>query len=209
MNNFRHIHGKPSAADHDLALFLSRWIRAPLRIGALAPSSPHLGREMARAINARAARLVVELGGGTGRITRALLDAGVAPERLIVIETDDKLASLLRQRFPEVRIVQGDARELMALLAPLGVDHASAVVSGLPLLSMPAETQRRIVEQAFALMGDDGTFVQFTYGPVSPVMGEARAGLIAEVTGRVWRNFPPASVWRYRRSALRSRESEA
>jgi phosphatidylethanolamine/phosphatidyl-N-methylethanolamine N-methyltransferase len=199
MSDFRHIRGKPSKADNDLALFLSRWIRAPLRIGALAPSSPYLGREMARAIDARAATLVVELGGGTGRITRALLDAGVAPERLIVIENDDKLASLLRVRFPQLRIVQGDARDLLSLLAPLGVSHASAVISGLPLLSMPTETQQRIVEQAFALMGENGTFVQFTYGPMSPVMGKARLGLIAEVTGRVWRNFPPASVWRYRR----------
>ncbi|HEX4111591.1 MAG TPA: ribose ABC transporter permease [Stellaceae bacterium] len=199
MSNFRHIRRKPSDADNDLALFLSRWIRAPLRIGALAPSSPYLGREMARAIDARAAKLVVELGGGTGRITRALLDAGVPPERLIVVENDDKLASLLRIRFPQLRIVHGDASDLLALLRPFGVTHASAVVSGLPLLSMPAETQQRIVEEAFALMGEDGTFVQFTYGPVSPVMGRARVGLIAEVTGRVWRNFPPASVWRYRR----------
>jgi phosphatidylethanolamine/phosphatidyl-N-methylethanolamine N-methyltransferase len=201
MSNFRHIHGKPSKADNDLALFLSRWIRAPLRIGALAPSSPHLGREMARAIDARAATLVVELGGGTGRITRALLDAGVAPEKLIVIENDEALASLLRVRFPQLRIILGDARDILSLLAPLGISHASAVVSGLPLLSMPHDVQQRIVEQAFALMGEDGTFVQFTYGPVSPVMGRARVGLIAEVTGRVWRNFPPASVWRYRRQS--------
>jgi phosphatidylethanolamine/phosphatidyl-N-methylethanolamine N-methyltransferase len=208
MNSFRHIRAKPSKADNDLALFLSRWIRAPLRIGALAPSSPHLGREMARAIDAQAATLVVELGGGTGRITRALLDAGVAPERLIVIENDEKLASLLGVRFPQLSIVQGDARDLLALLAPFGVTQASAVVSGLPLLSMPPETQQRIVEQAFALMGEDGTFVQFTYGPMSPVMGRARIGLVAEVTGRVWRNFPPASVWRYRRSGVQNHEAE-
>jgi phosphatidylethanolamine/phosphatidyl-N-methylethanolamine N-methyltransferase len=199
MSNFRSFRDRPSDADNDLALFLSRWIRAPLRIGALAPSSPQLGREMARAIDARAAKLVVELGGGTGRITRALLDAGVAPDRLIVIENDEKLASLLRQRFSDVRIVQGDARDLLALLSPLGITQASAVISGLPLLSMPQDIQERIVEQAFALMGEDGTFVQFTYGPVSPVMGRARQGLMGEVTGRVWWNFPPASVWRYRR----------
>jgi phosphatidylethanolamine/phosphatidyl-N-methylethanolamine N-methyltransferase len=201
MSQFRAVRRKPSDADNDLALFLSRWIRAPLRIGALAPSSPHLGREMARAIDARAATRVIELGGGTGRITRALLDAGVAPDRLIVIENDEKLASLLRIRFPQLRIVQGDARDLIELLRPIGVTAASAVVSGLPLLSMPPDTQQRIVEQAFALMGEDGTFVQFTYGPVSPVMGRARIGLMAEVTGRVWRNFPPASVWRYRRGS--------
>ncbi len=199
MRNFRSIRRKPSAADGDLALFLSRWIRAPLRIGALAPSSPRLGREMAKAIDVTRPEPVIELGGGTGRITRALLEAGVAPEKLVVIENDAELASLLRERFPELRVVKGDARELLALLMPLGVVAASAVVSGLPLLSMPHETQRRIVEQAFALMGRDGTFVQFTYGPMSPVGARVRAGLKAEVTGRVWRNFPPASVWRYRR----------
>jgi phosphatidylethanolamine/phosphatidyl-N-methylethanolamine N-methyltransferase len=199
MTKVRSIRRKPPKRDGDLALFLSRWIRAPLRIGALAPSSPHLGREMARAIDARGAEMVIELGGGTGRITRALLDAGVAPERLVVIENDDKLASLLRVRFPQLRIVKGDARDLRDLLRPFGIVSASAVVSGLPILSMPPETQRRIVGQAFELMGENGTFVQFTYGPVSPVMASARHGLIAEVTGRVWRNFPPASVWRYRR----------
>jgi phosphatidylethanolamine/phosphatidyl-N-methylethanolamine N-methyltransferase len=199
MGRLRTSRQRPQERDGDLALFLSRWIRAPLRIGALAPSSPHLGREMARAIDPHRAEMVVELGGGTGRITRALLDAGVAADRLVVIENDEKLASLLRVRFPQLRIVKGDARELRALLRPLGIARASAVVSGLPLLSMPHEAQQRIIDQAFDLMGEDGTFVQFTYGPVSPVMGRARDGLIAEVTGRVWRNFPPASVWRYRR----------
>jgi phosphatidylethanolamine/phosphatidyl-N-methylethanolamine N-methyltransferase len=193
------IRAKTPERDGDLVLFLSRWIKAPLRIGALAPSSPHLGREMARAIDTRNAALVVELGGGTGRITRALLDAGVSAERLVVIENDEKLAALLRARFPQLRIVQGDARDLRELLRPLGIVAASAVISGLPLLSMPLETQRRIVDQAFDLMGEDGTFVQFTYGPVSPVTARARSGLVGEVTGRVWRNFPPASVWRYRR----------
>jgi phosphatidylethanolamine/phosphatidyl-N-methylethanolamine N-methyltransferase len=199
MAGHRSIRAKPPERDRDLALFLSRWIRAPLRIGAVAPSSPRLGREMARAIDPHRAEMVVELGGGTGRITRALLDAGVAPDRLVVIEADDKLAALLRVRFPQLRIIQGDARDLRDLLRPLGIEHASAVVSGLPILSMPPETQQRIIGEAFALMGENGTFVQFTYGPVSPVMARARIGLIAEVTGRVWRNFPPASVWRYRR----------
>lgn len=199
MKNFRSVHKRPSEADNDLALFLSRWIRAPLKIGALAPSSRHLGREMARAIDVRKPGPVIELGGGTGRITRALLEAGVAPDKLIVIEYDEELARLLRDRFPQLRIIHGSATDLLALLKPFGVDHASAVVSGMPLLSMPYEAQKQIVEQSFALMGSDGTFVQFTYGPVSPMMSRVRAGLVAEVTGRVWRNFPPASVWRYRR----------
>jgi phosphatidylethanolamine/phosphatidyl-N-methylethanolamine N-methyltransferase len=199
MKNFRSVHPKPSAADNDLALFLSRWIRAPLKIGALAPSSRHLAREMAKAINPKHPDPVIEMGAGTGRITRALLEAGVAPDKLIVIEYDEELARLLRGRFPQLRIIHGSAADLLELVKPFGITKASAVVSGMPLLSMPYEIQKRIVEQSFALMGKDGAFVQFTYGPVSPMMGRVRAGLHSEVTGRVWRNFPPASVWRYRR----------
>jgi len=198
MANSNSLRGKPIPADGDLALFLSRWIRTPLRIGAVVPSSPRLAREMARAIDTRSPRHVIELGGGTGSITRALLDAGVAAERLVVIENDKRLARLLRHRFPHVHVIHGDARDMLALVRPLGVTSASGVVSGLPLISMPIETQKHIIAQSFALLGREGAFVQFTYGPVSPVLAPARTHLHAEVTGRVWRNFPPASVWRYR-----------
>ncbi len=182
----------------EMRLFLRRWLKAPHRIGAVAPSSRFLAEAMARQVDVRRAEVVVELGGGTGSITRALLEAGLAPERLVIVERDERLYRLLKARFPAARVVQGDAAHLLALLRPLGVTRAAAVGSSLPLLSMPKRLRRRIVEQSFALLGEGGALVQFTYGLASPL--PKRDFLLAgKVAARVWRNFPPAFVWRFER----------
>ena len=186
------------AIDPELALFFGRWIKAPHRIGALAPSSRHLGQAMARQLDIRQARLVIELGGGTGSITRALLAAGLPPEKLIVVERDERLHRLLAERFPALRVLRGDAAQLVALLRPLGITGASAIVSSLPLLSMPKRLRHRIVEQSFALLGERGSLVQFTYGIASPLPAREFA-VSGRVVARVWRNLPPAFVWRFER----------
>jgi len=186
--------------EREAALFLSRWIKAPHLIGALAPSSRGLARAMAGQIDAKGEGVVVELGGGTGSITRALLERGLAPARLVVVERDRTLAALLRTRFPGVRVLHGDAVELVALLRPLAIGSVAAVVSSLPLLSLPKPMRRRIVEQSFALLGACGTFVQYTYGVASP-LAASEFGLAGEIAQRIWRNFPPAAVWRFRRLA--------
>jgi phosphatidylethanolamine/phosphatidyl-N-methylethanolamine N-methyltransferase len=178
-------------------LFLARWLKAPHQIGAVAPASRHLARAMADQI-APEADLVIELGGGTGNITQALLDAGLPPERLIVVERDPAFYVLLKKRFPLLKVLRGDATRLRALLAPLGISRAAAIVSSLPLLSMPSPLRQRIVEESFALLADRGTLIQYTYGAFSPLR-RRKSGLKGEIAERVWRNFPPASVWRFRR----------
>lgn len=178
-------------------LFLARWLKAPHKVGALAPASRYLARAMAEQI-APEEGLVVELGGGTGSITQALLDAGLAPERLIVIERDPAFYALLRKRFPDVKVLRGDATRLRALLARFGIHHATTVVSSLPLLSMPKPLRQRIVDESFALLDERGTFIQYTYGAFSPLR-RRKSGLKGEIAERVWRNFPPAAVWRFRR----------
>jgi len=190
--------GEQSAPEAEIALFLGRWVKAPHRIGALAPSSRYLARAMARQVDPRQARVVVELGGGTGSITRALLESGLAPEKLIVVERDERLHRLLAERFPQLRVIAGDAAQLAALLRPLGITSISAIVSGLPLLSMTKRLRQRIVEQSFALLGDSGSLVQFTYGLASPLPARDFA-LSGRIVARVWRNFPPACVWRFER----------
>ena len=183
-------------ADPEVALFLGRWLKAPHRIGALAPSSRFLARAMARQIDPRQARPVIELGGGTGSITRALLSAGLPPEKLIVVESDERLHRLLAERFPQVRVLHGDAAQLVQLLRPLGITKASAIVSSLPLLSMPKRLRHRIVEQSFAVLGERGSMVQFTYGIASP-LPEREFPVAGNLMGLVWRNIPPAFVWRF------------
>src|SRR5262245_5190426 len=179
-------------------LFLRRWLKDPLKIGAIAPSGRDLAMAMARLVPAHSQDPVIELGGGTGSITEALLDAGIAPGRLFVVERDEALHDLLVRRFPQARILLGDAAELTTLLRPLGITHAAAVVSGLPLLAMRDTVRDRIVEESFALLESGAPFIQFTYGLASPIP-RRKLGVVGEVKSRVLNNLPPASVWLYHR----------
>jgi phosphatidylethanolamine/phosphatidyl-N-methylethanolamine N-methyltransferase len=182
----------------DSRLFLRRWLKNPMRIGAIAPSSRRLADAMARLVPHEGEGWVVELGGGTGVITAALLRAGIAPGRLAVIERDPALHRHLEERFPQVRIVLGDAAHLVESLRPLGIASARAVVSGLPLLSFPRPLQDEIVRSAFALLAPGAPYIQFTYGPMSPIARD-RLGLQGRIAKRVAANLPPAHVWVYHR----------
>ncbi|HEX7652265.1 MAG TPA: rRNA adenine N-6-methyltransferase family protein, partial [Verrucomicrobiae bacterium] len=101
----------------DSTVFLREWLANPQGTGAVAPSSPQLGAAMARWLPRNPDAYVLELGPGTGAVTDALLKHGLREDRLIAIEFNPNLAKLLRQRFPQARIITGDAWELDALLA--------------------------------------------------------------------------------------------
>jgi phosphatidylethanolamine/phosphatidyl-N-methylethanolamine N-methyltransferase len=179
------------------ALFFFRWLAAPLHIGSMVPSGQHLARAIADQIDMHSDRPIIELGGGTGSVTKALLATGMDATRLVVIELDMHLCTLLRQRFPQVHIVHGDASQLVDLLNPLGIQSACSVVSSLPMLSLPRRTRDSIIRQSLHLLGEKGRFIQFTYGLGSPL---ADFNLDGRVAARIWRNFPPASVWNYQDS---------
>ena len=179
-------------------LFLRRWLKDPLKIGAIAPSGRDLAAAMARLVPIDSQVPVIELGGGTGSITEALLEAGIARSRLFVVERDEALHDLLVRRFPQVKILLGDAAQLTALLRPLGISRASAIVSGLPLLAMRDSVRDRIVEESFALLEPGAPYIQFTYGLASPIP-RRKLGVRGEVKSRVLNNLPPASVWLYHR----------
>ena len=183
----------------DERVLFTKWLRDPLRIGAVMPSGAALAHAMASALDLAAPGAVLELGGGTGAVTRALLRAGVAPRDLVIVERDEGLHGILTQRFPGCRVILGDATRAKELLAAAGIDSVKAVVSSLPLLAMSPPTQQRLLRQCFDLMGPDGLFIQFTYGPASPVPERrlARMGLRAELAERIWLNMPPATVWRF------------
>jgi phosphatidylethanolamine/phosphatidyl-N-methylethanolamine N-methyltransferase len=195
---------KPAARSpqSDGETFLRRFLGDPKRTGAVAPSSPFLAREMARAVDPQAAGAVVELGPGTGPVTKALLARGIRRERLLLVEYDPYFCNLLAERFPRTRILRGDAYALNTTLA--GVSQpVAAVVSSLPLLNEPPERRIALLDEAFELMGPEGVFVQFTYGLRSPMPREALAGRYVARTGApILRNLPPASVWTYRRRGL-------
>jgi phosphatidylethanolamine/phosphatidyl-N-methylethanolamine N-methyltransferase len=180
-------------------LLWAAWLRAPRRVGAVLPSSEQLAAVMAREVPIGCGP-VVELGGGTGSITAALLQAGVDPGDLFVVERDPRLAAGLRRRFPQCQILCGDALRLRDLLHDNGVrDPVAAVISSLPLLSMPPADRARLLREVSRLIAGRGAMIQFTYGPRCPVSERtlSRGNVKAWRIARVWRNLPPASVWRF------------
>jgi phosphatidylethanolamine/phosphatidyl-N-methylethanolamine N-methyltransferase len=196
----------PSVEPAGTALFLKRWLRRPFATGAVVPSGPLLAAAMARATRSAIdgwPGQVVELGAGTGEVTKALLAAGIGPERLVLVERDPEFAGFLRRHFPGPRIVEGDAVRLPKLLADQGIAPIAAVVSSLPLLSLPAEVVNGIVGGVFEALPRGAALVQFTYGPKPPVPRalRERLGLDGAHGRRIWRNVPPAVVWTFRRPA--------
>jgi len=183
----------------DSARFLKTLIAAPRLTGAVAPSGRALARAMATATGSPAKGLIVELGPGTGPVTQSLIEAGVARERLVLVEYDAGFCRLLKARFTPAAIVEGDAYDLPRALAPFAGEPIAAVVSSLPLLNQPPPRREKLIGDAFALMGPSGAFVQFTYGLISPIPREACAGRYSAVRSRpILFNLPPAFVWTYR-----------
>jgi phosphatidylethanolamine/phosphatidyl-N-methylethanolamine N-methyltransferase len=179
------------------AAFLQAVKRNPARAGAVAPSSSALSKRMAELVRCDGAP-VLEIGAGTGAFTQALLERGVAGERLWAIEIDPELAGYLRREFPEVQVMCGNAGELHRLLPAEVRGRVGAIVSGVPMRNLKREERARMVASAVEVLRPGGEFLQFTYGLRSPI--ETRGlGLEAEMVGRVWRNLPPAGVWRYRK----------
>ncbi|CAH2405181.1 Phospholipid N-methyltransferase [Mesorhizobium escarrei] len=184
--------------------FFRAWLSDPLRVAAVVPSGRALESAITAEISSRTGP-VIELGPGTGAFTRALIARGVRQEDLALIEYGSAFAVKLQFRFPRAHTLCMDASRLRNVEL-FGGTPAGAVVSGLPLLSMPPRKVIAILDGAFGKMRSDGAFYQFTYGPSCPVPRVLldRLGLKATHIGRALANVPPAAVYRIRRRAPRS-----
>jgi phosphatidylethanolamine/phosphatidyl-N-methylethanolamine N-methyltransferase len=183
----------------DEVRFIRSWIERPLSIGAVTPSSKMLARAMARYVDPHSDGPVVELGPGTGPVTAALVEAGVDPSRLVLVEFNPAFCRILRTRYPSATLVQGDAYSMRRLLETLLLQPAAAVVSGLPLVTKPMRQRLRLIRDAFDLMLPGAPFVQFTYSVASP-LPRRLSGFSVEASERIWMNIPPARVWVYRKN---------
>jgi phosphatidylethanolamine/phosphatidyl-N-methylethanolamine N-methyltransferase len=188
---------KPLRLDDEVR-FLRSWIEKPLHMGAVMPSSKLLARTMAQYVDVDAEGPVVELGPGTGAITNALIEHGVDQKRLVLIEYNPGFCALLRDRYPHARVVQGDAYKLRDSLWKVLDVPASAVVSGLPLVTKPMLTRLKLMRDAFVALAPGAPFVQFTYS-VAPPIPKSLPGVSTEASERIWMNLPPARVWVYRK----------
>ncbi len=180
-------------------LFIKRWIKHPLRLGAIAPSSKSLGRLISRNVAVLEDRFIVELGAGTGTITRRLLEAGVPKDRLFVVELDPELCAFLKRAHPDLNIIQGDASKLAEILPSEVLGKVSTIVSGMPVSTMPFELQRKIIQACFdVLEPSTGEFIQYSYHLHSPLPAK-KLEIIAQKIGRTFRNLPPAYLWKYKK----------
>lgn len=176
-------------------MFFRRWIANPLQMGSIVPSSPSLCRRVSRQVRRAPDEFVVELGAGTGVISRALLDSGLPPEQLYVVEIVPAMASHLRRVLPGVNVVEGDARQLERLLPEAIRGRIGTVVCGIPLVLLPVVEQARFIDAIEAVAPGRG-FLHYSYCVTSPLPYQKHA-LAAKREEWTPRNFPPASVWRY------------
>ena len=176
------------------SLFLKETLSSPRTIGAVCPSSSYLAKSMAREVDITKDGFVIELGGGTGKITEALLKHGVSPSKLITIERSAELAAYLREKFPDIYVIEGDAGQLVKLLSGnKGVKKINSIVSGLPFKSLPQKIVVAIKQQIQTLLQDGGKFIQFTYDlGLSSLACDAAFSM--ESSKIEWRNLPPARV---------------
>lgn len=189
MSELRHSH-----TPDDFGHFLKGWIRNPLSLGAVAPSGRSLAKLMAKDVSDGAR--VLELGAGTGTVTAALLENGVAPGNLYLVECERAFVKILERRFPRCHVVAADACELERELgAGASFDF---VISGLPLLCFSPEKRYRVVQQALKVLKPHGRLHQFTYAGRCPVDRDLRALLRVDsvLLGIAPLNLPPAFVYR-------------
>lgn len=181
-------------------LFFRRFLAHPARLAAALPSSRSMARMVAAQVRRRGDDYVVELGAGTGAVTRALLEAGIPASRLIVVEVDEEMAGFLDDAFPGVSVIHGSARDIAALLPGRAAGRVGAVVCGVPVSLLPRAEQKAMAEAMLSLLPAGASFLAYTYRLVSPLPAAA-LGLVGVRAGFTLRNVVPASVWAYRRAA--------
>ncbi len=179
--------------------FGREWLRNPRQIGAVTPSSKRLAMAMASGISERSGP-VIELGPGTGVITRALLQRGLDPQEIAAIELSERFAEALKHKYPQLDVIHGDAGEV-ARLSPFELGSVGYVICGLPLVNLPRDLAETILVGSFKTLRPGGAFRLFTYSHRCPVSQSIRhrLGLKAVRISRTLRNIPPATIYELRR----------
>ncbi len=178
--------------------FFRGWMNGPRSVGAIMPTSSVTARRMASIIDIGSGLPVLELGPGTGVITKAILRKGVTPEKLVSVEYSTPFYQHLLATYPGVNFINGDAFNLSETLGDLRDAKFDCVISGIPLLNFPMHARVSLLEDLLDRMPAGRPVVQFSYGPVSPIIARPDHYRI-EHFDFVVRNIPPAQIWTYRR----------
>ncbi|GHC66980.1 phospholipid N-methyltransferase PmtA [Limoniibacter endophyticus] len=188
-----------SRFDEELRFFKG-WMDGPKAVGAIIPTSSITARRMASVVNPASGLPVLELGPGTGVITKAILERGVKPEKLTAIEYSSEFFAHLQQHYPGVNLINGDAFDLDKTLGDEGKTQFDSVISAVPLLNFPVPERVAYIEKLLARIPSGRPVIQITYGPKSPVPS-GKGDYTVEHFDFVLRNIPPAQLWIYRRAS--------
>jgi phosphatidylethanolamine/phosphatidyl-N-methylethanolamine N-methyltransferase len=182
----------------DTLRFLRNAIVSPRKVGAIAPSSSSLARAIAAQIDLKRPGPILELGAGSGPVTRAIIERGVDPARLVLVEFDPDFARLLARDFPRANVIRDDAFDLDRVLSGKNLQPFAAVISSLPLLNYPRPKGTALIAAALRRAEPGAPFIQFSYGLHRPAAPPP--GMNAAIAAFVWKNLPPARVWVYRKN---------
>ncbi|MBV2142086.1 methyltransferase domain-containing protein [Falsochrobactrum sp. TDYN1] len=190
--------GRKLAAKFDEEIrFFKGWIDGPKAVGAILPTSSITARRMASVIDTTSGLPVLELGPGTGVITKAILNHGVKPPDLYSIEYSQDFTEHLRKAFPDVNILQGDAFDIDAALGEKKDLQFDSIISAVPMLNFPMGRRVWLVENLLARIPRGRPLIQITYGPMPPVPA-GKGNYAVQHYDFVMRNVPPAQLWVYR-----------
>lgn len=177
-------------------LFRAKCLENPRSMGAVAPSSPVLAKKMAQCAAYVEGNIVVELGAGTGALTKGLLDHGVQTQDLFPVEIDPFLAGFLQKKFPELAIISGNAAELSDILPKKCASGVDIIISSLPLVNFTKIQKEAVVDSCFDVLKPKGRLLQYTYGMTAPIPYK-EMGLKGRRMAFVLFNLPPAFIWEF------------
>jgi len=178
--------------------FFKGMMQGPKTVGSIVPTSSITAKKMASVINLNSRLPVLELGPGTGAITKAILGRGVKPDRLVAVEYSTDFYNHLVRLYPGVHFINGDAFDLDTTLGALKGQSFDSVISAVPLLNFPMQARIALLESLLDRMPAGRPVVQISYGPVSPIIARPERYHIQHFDFIV-RNIPPAQLWIYRR----------
>lgn len=181
----------------ELTTFLKVWFAAPKTVGAILPTSATSARKMVTLIDHSSSLPVLEIGPGTGAITRQILSSGTRPDNLVTLEVDPTFVRTLRERFPGIKIVQGDAFDLHSTFSRHGPVKFDTIISAMPLVTHPVKKRVVFLRQALSLLPMGRPLVIISYSR-SPPIPAGLGGYSVERLATVFRNIPPSHLWLYR-----------
>lgn len=186
----------------DITNFLIEFSKAPLKVGAVAPSSPYLSRKLVSNHELEKADVVLEYGPGTGAFTRDILANVGEHTKFIAFEVNPQMTRTLRERYPEMLVYEESVDAVPKVLADHNISKVDCIVSGLPWASFDRNTQDRILEITSSVLKDGGSFSTFAYfhGLALPSAQAFRRALRrhfsdVSISDTIWRNVPPAFVY--------------